>query len=322
MCQTLADKWFNFAIDKKTMAKSYFNRYVWLLDTIMQHGHITQTDLSDLWQRSALNEHGDPLPPRTFHNHREAILDMFGIDIKFDKTLGYYIANEDLNANGIRNWLMTSLSVNNLVNESSTLRDRIILEDIPSGQEFLKKIIAAMKEGKMLEMEYQKFEDSKKFRVVIAPYCVKLFKQRWYVVGKPSDAQKPRIYALDRIKGLLQTRRDFKVPEKFDAKDYFSNWFGIVHDDINYRPEKIRLKVWDRQRHYFKTLPIHSSQQEVEEHEEWSIFEYFMAPTWDLEHELLQYNDCVEVLEPKSLREAIKEHISNMKDVYDGKYNA
>ena len=303
------------------MAKSYFNRYVWLLDTIMQHGHITQTDLSDLWQRSALNKEGIALPPRTFHNHREAILDMFGIDIKFDKTLGYYIANEDMNANGVRNWLMTSLSVNNLLKESSTLKDRIVLEDIPSGQEYLKKIINAMKEEKMLEMEYQKFKDSQKFRVIIAPYCVKLFKQRWYVVGKPSDAKKPRVYALDRIQGLLQTRRDFKLPETFDAQEYFAGWFGIVHDDINYKPETIRLKVWDRQRHYLKTLPLHFSQKEVEEHEEWSIFEYFMAPTWDLEQEILQYNDCVEVLEPKSLRNAIEEHISNMKDVYDGKYN-
>lgn len=298
------------------MAKSYFNRYVWLLDTIMQHGYITRTDLSDLWQRSALNEDGVPLPSRTFHNHREAILDMFGIDIKFDKARGYYIANEDTNANGIRNWLMTSLSVNNLINESSTLRDRIILEDIPSSQDYLRSIINAMKEGKMLEMEYQKFKDSQKYKVIIAPYCVKLFKQRWYVVGQPSDAQKPRIYALDRIKGLLQTRRDFKVPEKFDAKEYFANWFGIVHDEVNYKPEIIRLKVWAKQRNYFHTLPLHHSQKEVETHDDWSIFEYFVAPTWDLEQELLQYNDNVEVLEPQSLRDQMIEHAGNILEIY------
>lgn len=303
------------------MAKNYFNRYVWLLDTIMQHGHLTLTDLDYLWQKSAINDHQDRLHARTFHNHREAILDTFGIEIKFDKTLGYYIANEDMNANGVRNWLMTSLSVNNLINESSTLRDRIILEDIPSGQEYLKQIINAMKEGKMLEMEYRRFVDSEAYKVVIAPYCVKLFRQRWYVVGRPSNQPELRIYALDRIQGMLQTRLDFKVPESFDAKEYFSSWFGIVHDEINYSPQTIRLKVWDRQRHYLKTLPLHSSQKEAEEHEDWSVFEYFMAPTWDLEQELLQYNDCVEVLEPKCLREAMKEHISNMKDVYDGKYN-
>ena len=303
------------------MAKSYFNRYVWLLDTIMQHGHITLTDLNDLWQRSAINEQGERLPARTFHNHREAILDTFGIEIKFNKTLGYYIANEDMNAGGIRNWLMTSLSVNNLINESSSLRGRIILENVPSGQKYLKMIINAMKEGKMLEMEYQTFKDTPAFKVVLAPYCVKLFKQRWYVVGKTSDRHSLGIFCLDRINSLLQTLRSFKMPEKFDAKEYFNDWFGIVHDERYYKPEIIRLKVWDRQRHYFKTLPLHEPQHEVEIHKDWSIFEYHMAPTWDLEMDLLQYNDCVEVLEPQSLREAMIEHINNMKDVYDGKYN-
>lgn len=303
------------------MAKDYFKRYVWLLDTIMQHGHITQTDLSDLWQRSALNEHSVPLPPRTFHNHREAILDMFGIDIKFDKTLGYYISNEDMNANGIRNWLMTSLSVNNLINESSTLRDRIILEDIPSSQDYLRAIINAMKEGKMLEMEYQNFKDTQVYNLVVAPYCVKLFKQRWYMVAKPSDRKELRIYALDRIQGLRQTLRSFTVPEKFNAREYFANWFGIVHDEANYKPQVIRLKVWDRQRHYFRTLKLHDSQQEVEVHDDWSIFEYFMAPTWDLEMDLLQYNDWVEVLEPLNLREMMKEHAQNITDLYNGKWD-
>lgn len=85
-----------------------------------------------------------------------------------DKTLGYYVADDDMNANGIRNWLMTSLSVNNLTNESSSLRDRIILEDIPSGQEYLKMIINAMKDGRMLEMEYRRFVDSEAYNVVVA----------------------------------------------------------------------------------------------------------------------------------------------------------
>lgn len=303
------------------MAKSYFKRYVWLLDTIMQHGHITLMDLDDLWRRSALNNEGEPLPPRTFHNHREAILDMFGIDIKFDKTLGYYISNEDMNANGIRNWLMTSLSVNNLINESSSLRDRIILEKIPSSQDYLRAIITAMKEGKMLEMEYQNFKDTQEYKLVVAPYCVKLFKQRWYVAAKPSDCKDLRIYALDRIQGLRQTLRSFTVPEKFDAREYFCNWFGIVHDEENYKPQTIRLKVWDRQRHYFRTLRLHDSQQEVEVHDDWSIFEYFMAPTWDLEMDLLQYNDWVEVLEPLSLREMMKEHAQNITDLYNGKWD-
>lgn len=308
----------NFA-DNNTqdMAKGYFQRYVWLLNTIRQRGYATLAQIQDLWQYSALNETGEKLAERTFHHHREAILDTFGIEIKFDKSQGYYICNEDMKDGGFKNWLLTSLSVNNMINESSSLRDRIVLEDIPSGQEYLETIIAAMKEDKMVQMEYQDFKDSEKVSILFAPYCIKLFKQRWYLVGRHSNKGELTIYALDRIQKLEPTQKAFKLSAKFDASSYFSDWFGIVHDQKYYHPETIRLKVWAKQGHYFRTLPLHPSQQEVEKHEDWSIFEYFMAPTWDLEMDLLRYNDNVEVLEPQSLRDAMEEHILNMKELYN-----
>lgn len=298
------------------MAKNYFNRYVWLIDTIQQHGYITLSDLSKQWQRSALNEDGSPLPERTFFNHRDAILDTFGIEIKFDKTLGYHIPEGSGDMDGIRNWLLASLSVNNLISESAGMRDRIILENIPSGQRYLSLIIRAMKEGKKLEMRYLKFEDNKEIHIDVSPLCVKVFKQRWYMLALPGSKGSPCVYALDRISSLQETRQDFHLPKKFKPEEYFSTCFGIVHDD-DVPAETVRLKVWAKQRNYFRTLPLHPSQEEVETQEDWSIFEYQMAPTWDLEMELLQYNDQIEVLAPQCLRDMMIEHAWNMLHLYE-----
>lgn len=297
------------------MAKNYFNRYVWLIDTIQQHGYLTFSDISDLWQRSAINDDGSPLPERTFFNHRDAILDIFGIEIKFDKVLGYHIPDDNPDAEGIRNWLLTSLSVNNLVNECSNMKSRILLENIPSGQRFLSVAIQAMKEEKKLEILYKRFRDSNEQCIELCPYCVKLFKQRWYLLALPTGQKHPKIYSLDRILRMQVTRQDFKMPDGFDASDYFYECFGIVHDD-NQPAEKIKLKVWDKQRDYFRTLPLHHSQIETSAEDNYSIFEYKMAPTWDLEMELLQYNDNVEVLEPESLRDMMIEHAWNMLNLY------
>ena len=303
------------------MAKNFFNRYVWLIDTIQRHGHITFSDISGLWQHSSLNDDSSPLPERTFFNHREAILDIFGIEIRFDKSLGYYLANDDLCADGIRNWLLTSLSVNNLINESADMRSRILFEHIPSGREYLGTIINAMKESMMLEMTYRKFSDTEPHTVEVAPYCLKVYKQRWYMAARPDAADRPYIYALDRIECLQQTRRAFRLPAKFDAAEYFADWFGIVRNGDE-KSEQIVLKVWDKQRHYFRTLPLHPSQRETETHDEWSLFTCRMVPTWDLEHELLQFNDNVEVLAPQSLREQMAEHIANMAALYADVYEA
>ncbi|MBR5056009.1 MAG: WYL domain-containing protein, partial [Bacteroidales bacterium] len=97
-------------------------------DTINRHGHISFSDISYLWARSPLNKLGENyLPERTFHNHRQAILDTFGIEIKCDRSLGYYIANsEDLEDDGIRQWMLNSLSLSNMMNECRDLRDRIL----------------------------------------------------------------------------------------------------------------------------------------------------------------------------------------------------
>lgn len=298
------------------MAKNYFNRYVWLIDTIRRHGYITFSDISDLWQKASINEDCGYLPERTFFNHREAISDIFGIEIKFDKSLGYYITDDSNDTEGIRNWLLASLSVNNLINESAAMHSRILFEKIPSGEKYLSTIIEAMKEGKILEMTYQRFQDDEPKTYDVAPYCVKVYKQRWYMLAKPTDRKSGlHIYALDRIHLLQQTRKDFKLPERFNAENYFADWFGIVHDE-EYEPCTIRLKVWSKQRNYFRTLPLHHSQKETEIHDDWSVFEYRMAPTWDLEQELLQYNDNVEVLEPQSLRDQMIEHAGNILELY------
>ena len=72
------------------MAKNYFNRYVRLIDTINRHGHISREEISQLWKRSSLNDTGEDLYERAFHNHREALLGTFGIEIKCDRKLARY----------------------------------------------------------------------------------------------------------------------------------------------------------------------------------------------------------------------------------------
>ena len=298
------------------MAYNFFNRYIWLIDTIRAHGHITFTDISDLWRDSALNDTGERLSERTFFNHKDAIKDTFGITIKFDKTMGYYLQDEDFDTDGIRSWLLASLSVNNTLTEGTDMRSRILFEREPSGEKYLSSVIRAMREGKQLEISYRKFKDDEARTFDICPFALKIFKQRWYLIGgKNSKDLEPHIYALDRVEYLQQTRRDFKMPDKFDAEDYFAGYFGIVVDK-NERPQRIVLKVYSKQRQYFRTLPLHKSQKEVEIQPDYSIFEYWMAPTWDLDMDLMQYADEVEVMEPECLRDEIIDHAWCMLDAY------
>ena len=299
------------------MAKNYFDRYIWLIDTINRHGHISFKEISYLWAHCPINKLGENyLPERTFHNHREAILDTFGIEIKCDRSLGYYIANsEDMEEDGIRRWLLESLSMNNLLNESRDMRDRIIFEEIPSSQRWLTAIVNAMRDNKTIEMTYQSFNRAEPTSFEAHPWCLKLFKQRWYLLARSEAYKEPRIYALDRIRAVSETQNALKIPKKFKADEFFSHYFGIIVDDC--QPETIQLKVEASQVKYYKSLPLHSSQREISSTDEYTIFEYKLVPTFDFEQEVLSKGPWVEVLAPESFRDVIHADIKALLEHYE-----
>ena len=294
------------------MAKNYFNRYVWLIDTINRHGHISREEISRLWQGSHLNETGEELYERTFHNHREAILDTFGIEIRCDRSLGYYIANsDDLEGNGIRKWLLESLSMNNLLNESSDMRDRILFEKIPSSQKWLPVIVNAMRDRKTVEVTYQSFSRNEPNTFILHPYCLKLFNQRWYVLGRSDGYDDPRIYALDgRMKNIVPQKKALKMPAKFNAGEFFGKYFGVILDGR--KPSTVRIKVDPYQVRYIDSLPLHDTQRLIEETPEYGVFEYHLVPTYDFRQELRSHGPDVVVLEPEELRDEIKADIARM----------
>ena len=302
------------------MAKNYFKRYVWLIDTINRAGHISLRDLSDKWERSSMNDDGEPLAERTFHNHRIAIEDTFGIEIKCDRSLGYYISNEDdIESGSIRQWMLESLSLSNMLNETRDMSDRILFEEIPSGKKWLSVIVNAMRDGKAVEMTYHSFWSDEDSTFIAHPWCLKLFKQRWYVLAYSEKRGEPRIYSLDdRMLAITQTGKALRMPPKFNAREYFRNYFGIIVGE-DYEPEVIRLRVDADQVSYFNSLPLHPSQKLVESNAEDSVFEYYLAPTFDFKQEILRHGPAVEVLAPEAFREEVIEDVRATLSLYGGK---
>ena len=289
-----------------------FNRYVWLVDTIYRAGRISFEEINAQWERSSLNDTGEELPLKTFHNHKNAIQQMFDINIECDRRAGYlyYIEHaEDMERGGVRTWLLNTFAVNHLINESHHLKRRILFEEIPSGQRFLTQIIEAMRDSHTLEMSYQSFWNDAPHTFEVAPYCVKVFRQRWYVVACSTSDDRLRIYALDRIRELRTSEHLFVLPKDFDPQAYFADSFGIAVDE-NYKPEQIQVRVSGIQRQYIRTLPLHASQQETEITDDSSIFEFYLRPTLDFQQELLKHaantDSQIEVLQPQWLREEMK----------------
>lgn len=295
-----------------------FRKYLWMLNTIYQTGGITRKDLVERWEKST----DERIAQRTFAEYKDAIEEIFDININCNASEGYkyYIENtEDLDKGKVISWLLTSFSINNMIAESKSLKDRILFEKIPCGNEYLTTIVQAMKNSVCLKIVHQGFGYDTPHTTIVEPYCVKVFKQRWYMVAMPSHKKGIRTYALDRIRQMELTEQNFDMPDNFDATTYFYNSYGILVEPEEYDVETIRFKAINGKGHkpdYLKLLPLHHSQKEIEKHKDYSIFEIKVYPSIDFIQELLSHGDEIEILSPQWVREEVAAYVRNMHQTY------
>lgn len=300
-----------------TMSKNLLNKYVWLVETIYKAKSISLEEINKLWHEEDMSE-GAVIPRKTFNTWKNQVEELFGIIINCERKGGYhyYIENaDDIKNGGLRSWLLSTISVSNLLIDNKNLSDRIILENVLSGNGHLERIIGAMKNSKVLEITYQRFEDEISQMLDVAPYCVKLFRQRWYMVAIRLIDNKIRIYSLDRIHKITITTDTFAYPDDFNPEAYFDGCFGIIHV-IDVPIKKVVLRVDADQANYMRALPLHESQKEVERTPNYSIFTLKIRPTFDFIQELLWNGAAVEVVEPQWLRNEMKDMASEMLKKY------
>ena len=299
------------------MSKNQINKYVWLVETLYHAKKITLKEINRRWLETDLSE-GLEIPRRTFHTWKNEVEEMFGLVIMCDKRDGdrYYIENREvLEDDGLQRWLLNTMSVNNTLLENKTLNERILLENIPSGQDFLATVMRAMKKSKLLEITYKGYWSEYEHTFPVAPYCVKLFRQRWYLVGNSVNEDRIRIYSLDRVLEAKLTEAPFKYPTDFCPEVYFEGCFGVIRGDGT-EVETVKLKVQADQANYLRSLPLHHSQKELVHTGEYSIFSVGVRPTFDFQQELLWNGDTLEVLEPLWLREEIAGTVKRMGEMY------
>ena len=186
-----------------------------------------------------------------------------------------------------------------------TNEDYILLENVPAGQEFLQTIILAIKTRRRIKIHYQKFgfEGNDK---VIAPYALKLFHQRWYLLSHTGNHF--ATYSLDRMQTVQITDETFEMPIDFKPESYFTEYFGVLTDETPMA--HVVVRAYGRTPNYLRTLPLHHSQRELESTDEYTDFSFDIRPTIDFLGELFSNSPNIEVLEPADLRQKMKQTLA------------
>ena len=117
-------------------------------------------------------------------------------------------------------------------------------------------------------------------------------------------------FGLDRISDLHFLRETFQSVAGFDPQKEYKHYFGIING-TGEKAEKIILSFTPSEGKYIKSLPLHHSQEVLQEKDEETIFQFYLAPTYDFVQEILSYGDQVKVLEPATLIEKMKKQLKN-----------
>ena len=317
-------------------AYNLFKEYIWLVNLILRHGKISLNDINAEWQRTDMSG-GLVFSRNTFLRHKRAVEEIFGLLIECDAHDGYkyYISNvQVLDEESVQNWMLSTIAVDTLLSDNISLSSRILLESVPSDDNFLLHIIDAMKRKVRIKVTYQRYGTYQCTQMTFAPYCLRLFQCRWYVLGQfqrvARDGEIPTHRAglpedfieyfatcsLDRVKEIQLTEEKFEIDKDFSAADYFKDCFGIYRDEA--KPvQKVTVRAYGLQRYYMRDLPWHHSQKETFWGDEYADYEFTLRPTSDFIRHIMRYGDMVKVLSPIDVARKVRDEMQKAANRYN-----
>ena len=296
------------------MVSELIRKYIWLVQTFIKAGErgLLLEDIQRAWQLKWDSDY----TRRTFNNHREAIAEIFGIEIKCDRSTNrYFLPDSEIAADSdaTEAWLINTFTINNLLAlGKERLSGRVAVEDIPSGQRWLTILMDAMTENRVVLIKYRKYTSQQEETRHVKPYALKEFARRWYLDGWSEERGSERVYALDRILSIELTDQTFKMPPGYNVDEAFDTSFGIYLPEEGQKAERIIFQATELEARYLRDLPLHHSQTEIRP----GIFQIRVLPTTDVIMEFCRLGDRVEVLEPAGVREQIKAAINKTINKY------
>lgn len=179
------------------------------------------------------------------------------------------------------------------------------------GLEHIDTIYEAILNQQVLQIEYDDFKDNEPYTINFHPHYLREYNNRWIVHGLfPGNDRGIDVWnvALDRIVSISLSKDEY-ISSNRSWEDYFYETIGIT------RPKgkevtKVKLAFSKEQKPYVKTKPIHGTQRVISDEDEY-VIEIKVIPNFELESKILSFGERVRVIEPKDLKERIKERLSS-----------
>jgi len=186
-----------------------------------------------------------------------------------------------------------------------------------SGYEWIEQLFEAIIKEESIEIIYRKNANEISNKT-LSPYLLKEFRKRWYLIAYDHAENKriTKVYALDKIKEVIESDMKFHTDTFFDPNDYFKYTFGIHHELFN-KPLDIVLEFNGTQIDQLMYHPLMATQKSTLIKGGKALrVELQVYNSYEIKREILGYGKGVKVISPESLVKDIKEMAQGVIDQY------
>ena len=188
------------------------------------------------------------------------------------------------------------------------------------GAQFIGVIYDAVRKQQTIVIEYQSFKARQPEALVVYPYLLKEYRNRWFLICEKSTNRSPQvnIFALDRILSVKPDKEHpFRICVDFDPEHFFDDTIGVTKQ-ISDKARRVVIKVDRQQAPYVESKPFHKSQTVEQRFRDGSIqLSLKVVINNELERLILGYGGHAEVIAPPEFRARIAESVR----LAAGKYN-
>jgi len=169
---------------------------------------------------------------------------------------------------------------------------------------------------KVLSVSYQPFENETPFEVVMHPYFLKQYNNRWFLFGyNPEKDKFDWNLAIDRIVSIKEIKGKYHKNATIDWQEYFEDIIGVTKP-IDATVENVVLHFTGKTGNYMETKPLHGSQEPKWLDDQTLEVKLQLIINYELERLILSYADSVSVIQPLSLAKAIKNRLKEALNNY------
>lgn len=185
------------------------------------------------------------------------------------------------------------------------------------GIEHLGPLHNAIFYNKVLSINYQPYENDSPFEVIIHPYFLKQYNNRWFLFGyNPENKKYDWNLAIDRIISIKEIKNKYQKNTTINWQEYFEDIIGVTKPNDK-KPEKITLHFFDKTAKYMESKPLHGSQKSKWLDNDTLQITLDIIINYELERLILSYADSVKVISPKSFSQLIKKRLNNALKLYN-----